>query len=248
MTRAPEHRFLVPSVAVLATLAFVALAGTPLASALFGRESLLFAWTDGARATFAAACIVMVVSIVLGVLAGATAALGPSLVDAFLSRGMEVAGALPSVAAVIAVRAVYPTSDLMAVALVLGGLRALSTAKVVRAQILELTATEFVLSARALGASRMRLLRKHLLPHVAGPSLADAAHAAAAIVALDTALSLAGLGAGGRSWGTLFARAVDESRVGAALVPALGVATTVAALLVVAAALENGWRLRRTFS
>jgi len=135
----------------------------------------------------------------------------------------------------------------MAIAVVLAILRGLSTAKVVRAEILTLEASEFVLSARALGSTKTRLVRRHLLPHVAGPSLADAAHAAAAVVALDTALALAGLGTGERTWGTLFAGAVDDASVSAALVPALAVAVTIAALSVVARALENGWRVGRTF-
>lgn len=247
MTRRPGHQLLHASVLVLAVLALLAIAGAPLSAAALGRSSLLFAWTDGARSTLAAASIVMVLAFVCGLTAGALAALGPSLLDALLSRTMEIAGALPSFVAVIVVRALFPVAHLMAVAVVLAVLRGLSTAKAVRAEILELEASEFVLSARALGSSKTRLVRRHLVPHVAGPSLADAAHAAAAVVALDTALALAGLGTDERTWGTLFARAVEGASVGAAVLPALAVALTVAALSVVARALENGWRVGRTF-
>jgi len=247
MIRPHGRGLLSTSIAVLGVLAVVALAGAPLSAAMFGRSSLLFAWTDGARATLAAASIVMVVAFVFGVAAGALAALGPSLIDASLSRAMEIAGALPSFAAVIVVRALFPTTELMAVAVVLAVLRGLTTAKVVRAEILELEGTEFVLAARALGSTKAGLLRRHLFPHFAGPSLADAAHAAAAVVALDTALAVAGFGTGERTWGTLFARAVDDASPGAAIVPALAVAATVGALSVVARALENGWRVGRTF-
>ncbi|HEX4338033.1 MAG TPA: ABC transporter permease subunit [Polyangiaceae bacterium] len=247
MSRAPEHRFLKASFFVLGSLSVLALAGAPLSAALAGRESVLFAWTDGARATLAAASIVMVVSFVAGLAAGGSAALGPSFADALLALVMEVAGALPSFAVVLVVRALSPTSELMAVAVVLAVLRGLATAKVVRAELLQLENQEFVLSARALGSSRFRLFRRHLVPHVAGPVLADAAHAAAAVVALDTALALAGLGTGERTWGSLFAGAVERASPGVALVPALGVAATVAALLVVGQALENGWRAGRSF-
>jgi peptide/nickel transport system permease protein len=245
MSRPPEHRFLGASMVVLAVLGILALGGAPLAAAFAGRDTLLFAWTDGARATLAAASIVMVVAFTGGLVAGGAAALGPSFADTLLALAMEIAGALPSFAVVLVVRALSPTSDLMAVAIVLAALRGLATAKVVRAELLQLDTREFVLSARALGSSRVRLFRRHLLPHVAGPVLADAAHAAAAVVALDTALSLAGLGSGERTWGSLFAEAVEKASVGVALVPALGVAATVAALLVVAQALENGWRVGR---
>jgi peptide/nickel transport system permease protein len=160
---------------------------------------------------------------------------------------MEIAGALPSFAVVVVLRALSPASDLMAVALVLATLRGLATAKAVRAELLQLKTQEFVLSARALGSSKTRLFRNHLFPHIAGPSLADAAHAAAAVVALDAALALAGLGTGERTWGTLFAEAVEHASLGAAIFPALGVAATGAALTVVADAIESGWSTGRRF-
>lgn len=247
MRRAPHHRLLRVSFFALAVLGVVALLGAPLTGALFSRASLLFAWTDGARATLAAASIVMVVAFTAGIVVGAAAALGPSFIDTMLARATEITGALPSFAIVVVVRALSPASDLMAVALVLALLRGLSTAKVVRADLLQLTTLEFVLSARAVGASKTRLFRRHLFPHVAGPCLADAAHAAAAVVALDAALALAGLGSGERTWGTLFAEAVEHASLGAAIVPALGVAATGAALTVVADAIESGWSTGRRF-
>jgi peptide/nickel transport system permease protein len=247
MRHAPHHRLLRASLLALAVLGVVALLGAPLFGALFSRASLLFVWTDGARATLAAASIVMVVAFTAGVSAGAGAALGPSFVDASLGRAMEIAGALPSFAVVVVLRALSPASDLMAVALVLATLRGLATAKAVRAELLQLKTQEFVLSARALGSSKTRLFRNHLFPHIAGPSLADAAHAAAAVVALDAALALAGLGTGERTWGTLFAEAVEHASLGAAIFPALGVAATGAALTVVADAIESGWSTGRRF-
>jgi ABC-type dipeptide/oligopeptide/nickel transport system permease subunit len=247
MRRTPHHRLLRVSLLSLAVLGMVALLGAPLSGALLSRESVLFVWTDGARATLAAASIVMVVAFTAGVVLGAGAALGPSFIDAVLGRATEIAGALPSFAVVVVVRAIYPTSDLMAVALVLAVLRGLSTAKVVRADLLQLKTLEFVLSSRALGATRTRLFRRHLFPHVAGPCLADAAHAAAAVVALDAALALAGLGSGERTWGTLFADAVEHASLASAIFPALGVAATGAALTVVADAIESGWSTGRRF-
>ena len=247
MRRPPDHWLLRASLFALAVLGVVALLGAPLTGALFSRSSLLFVWTDGARATLAAASIVMVVAFTGGVAGGAGAALGPWFIDALLARAVEVTCALPSFVVVVVVRALSPGADLMAIAMVLAVLRGLSTAKVVRAELLELNAREFVLSARALGASKTRLFRRHLFPHIAGPSLADAAHAAAAVVALDAALALTGLGAGQRTWGSLFAEAVEHASLGAAILPALGVAATGAALTVVADAIESGWSTRRRF-
>jgi peptide/nickel transport system permease protein len=181
-------------------------------------------------------------------LAGAplsAALFGPSSVLVAWAEGARAT--LVAGTAVLVLRALRPSAELVTLALVLAVLRGLTTAKVVRTALLEVASAEFVLSARALGTTRTRLFRSHLFPHVAAPSLAEAANAAAAVVALDAALNLAGLGASGPSFGALFARAVEQGSPATALVPALGTAATIAAFLVLADAVEDGLGVGRRF-
>jgi peptide/nickel transport system permease protein len=245
--RLPRRPLVTASLVVLALLSVIALAGAPLSAALFGPSSVLVAWAEGARATLVAGTAVLVVSFAAGVAAGGAAALGPPLFDVLVTRAVEIAGALPAFAVVVVLRALRPSAELVTLALVLAVLRGLTTAKVVRTALLEVASAEFVLSARALGTTRTRLFRSHLFPHVAAPSLAEAANAAAAVVALDAALNLAGLGASGPSFGALFARAVEQGSPATALVPALGTAATIAAFLVLADAVEDGLGVGRRF-
>ena len=247
MSRQSRRPLLFASFAVLGLIGAFALLGAPLSAALLGRESALFVWTSAARATLVAGTAVMICAFAAGLTVGAAAALGPPVADVLLTRVIEVSGALPAFAAVVILRALRPTAELGTIAVALAVLRGLSTAKLVRAALLELSAEDFVLSARALGATRVRLFRAHLLPHIAAPSLAEAAHSAAAVVGLDAALNLAGLGGGGLSFGSLFAEAVERGSPGGALLPAFGTAATVAAFLVLADALEDRFRVGRTF-
>jgi peptide/nickel transport system permease protein len=80
------------------------------------------------------------------------------------------------------------------IVLVIGGLRWMPVARLVRAQFLSLREKEFVEAARALGASRLRLVVRHILPNALGPVIvAGTVDVAAAIIAEST-LSFLGLG------------------------------------------------------
>jgi peptide/nickel transport system permease protein len=80
------------------------------------------------------------------------------------------------------------------IVLVIGGLRWMPVARLVRAQFLSLREKEFVEAARALGASRRRLVVRHILPNALGPVIvAGTVDVAAAIIAEST-LSFLGLG------------------------------------------------------
>src|SRR6185312_15964856 len=99
---------------------------------------------------------------------------------------------LPSVIVAVVVRSLGP-SNFAVFVIVLGALRALSTARAIRSAVLGLEAEEFVLAARAVGSGPVRLFRRHLFPHVVGQALSSAALSGAAVVALDAALSFLGL-------------------------------------------------------
>jgi peptide/nickel transport system permease protein len=80
------------------------------------------------------------------------------------------------------------------IVLVIGGLRWMPVARLVRAQFLSLREKDFVEAARALGASPLRQVVRHILPNALGPVIiAGTIDVAAAIIAEST-LSFLGLG------------------------------------------------------
>jgi peptide/nickel transport system permease protein len=80
------------------------------------------------------------------------------------------------------------------VVLVIGGLRWMAPARLVRAQFLSLREKEFVEAARALGASRMRQVIRHILPNALGPVIVAATIDVAAAIIAESTLSFLGLG------------------------------------------------------
>jgi peptide/nickel transport system permease protein len=109
-------------------------------------------------------------------------------------RLTDVAMALPGMVIALALTAALGPSLLNAV-IALGLLSVPAYIRVARGQALALREREFVLAARAMGASNWHLIRAHLLPGVLPPVLVFTTfHLGAAILA-SSALSFIGLGA-----------------------------------------------------
>src|SRR5215468_1752548 len=80
------------------------------------------------------------------------------------------------------------------IVLVIGGFRWMPVARLVRAQFLSLREKEFVEAARALGASNLRLVVRHILPNALGPVIVAGTIDVAAAIIAESTLSFLGLG------------------------------------------------------
>ena len=80
-------------------------------------------------------------------------------------------------------------------------------ARIIRGQVLSLREREFVLSARAIGASPLRIMLHHILPNVLTPALVVATLELARVIVMEAALSFLGLGVQppSPSWGRMLA-------------------------------------------
>src|SRR6202007_3282977 len=80
------------------------------------------------------------------------------------------------------------------IVVVIGGLRWMPVARLVRAQFLSLREKEFVEAARALGASRGRVMLLHILPNALGPVIVAGTIEVANAIIAESTLSFLGLG------------------------------------------------------
>jgi peptide/nickel transport system permease protein len=239
-----RRRWLTLSYGLLGGLALAALVG---GAATSGQQTALALCLSALRSTMLVGSFVIVLSFFVGLGGAALAALGPPTFDVVLSRSVEVAGALPSVVVVAVLASVAKTSPLIAIGAFLALKRGLESAKILRAELLQLSAEDFVLAARAAGTGELELFRRHYLPHVARSAFSRATLGAAAVVSLDAAGSFLGVFPNGGSWGGVLAEALQRSSFLLFLWPALGTAITVAALAVVADAIADKGRLGRRF-
>jgi len=170
-----------------------------------------------------------VIAVSLGLGFGALAGQGSPLPDALLARAVEVTGALPALIVLALVRASNAIPAWLGFVLVLSLLRSVEIARLVRGEVLRVGGTDYILAARALGASTRHVIRRHLFPHVLGPVLVSAAFTAASVVALEAALGFLGFGLSNdvASWGSLLGQVGSGLATRAWVVPALCTRTSI---------------------
>ena len=148
----------------------------------------------GARYSLPIAVIVVAVAVGIGSALGAIAGYLGGLVDSVIMRLVDVTLAFPPILLAMAVTAALgPGLDNAAIAMV-----AVSWpvyARLMRAQVLSLRGREHVEAAVAAGASRPRVLIRHILPLAWSPTLVNATMDLGQIVLLAASLSFIGLGA-----------------------------------------------------
>ena len=108
------------------------------------------------------------IAVTMGVVIGAVAGYFGNWVDMLISRVIDTLMAFPIIALLLVLAAVLGPS-LVTTILVIGVTGWARFARVVRADVMSLKATDFVTAARAVGVRDWRIIWRHLLPNVMGP-------------------------------------------------------------------------------
>ena len=158
----------------------------------------------GGRISLAVGVTSMLIAITIGVLVGATAGFAAGAVDHTLMRVTDLFLSLPGLPLLLLIvylfreplkKTLGPEAGVfILVVAVIGGLRWMPVARLVRAQFLSLREKEFVEAARGLGAAPLRQVRRHILPNAMGPVIVAATIDVAAAIIAESSLSFLGLG------------------------------------------------------
>jgi oligopeptide transport system permease protein len=149
-------------------------------------------------------------SVTVGVFVGAVAGYFGGRLDDVMMRLVDFLYGIPYMFLVILIMLMFSETargEALPVFIALGLVQWLTMARVVRGQVLTLRRREFVLAARLLGASDLRIITLHILPNIAGVILVYATLTVPAVIILESFLSFLGLGVK-LSWGQLVAEAV----------------------------------------
>jgi peptide/nickel transport system permease protein len=166
--------------------------GHPLGLDELGRDvlsRLLF----GARVSVGVGCVVVLLAGAVGTTLGAVSGYLGGRVDTVLMRLTDLFLAFPGILLAIALVAVLGPA-LRHVVLALVGIGWVGYARLVRGQVLQLREAEFVLAARAAGATGVRIICVHLLPNVLPTLLVQASLGMAGAILAEASLSFLGLG------------------------------------------------------
>ncbi len=149
-------------------------------------------------------------SLILGVLLGGLSGLYGGVVDMLIQRVIEVIRSIPTIPLWMALAAALPntwsvTQVYMAITLIISLIGWTDLARVVRGRFLALREEDFVIAAELAGASRLRIIFRHMLPSFASHVIAATTLALPAMIVSETSLSFLGLGLRppAISWGIL---------------------------------------------
>jgi len=167
-------------------------------------QDLLARMLYGGRISLAVGLAAMLIAIVVGSIVGAIAGMSRGWIGSALMWLTDLFLSLPQLPLLLLV--IYLFRDwlkallgpeggvFVLVVIVIGGLRWMPVARLVRAQFLSLREKEFVEAARALGASKLRLVVRHILPNALGPVIVAGTIDVAAAIIAESTLSFLGLG------------------------------------------------------
>jgi peptide/nickel transport system permease protein len=165
---------------------------------------LLSALLHGARLAAQIALSVVGLSLLVGTLLGALAGLRGGFFEAVIMGFADLLQAFPAVLLNIALLALVAHPGVAHVVFSLSINGWVLYARLSRAEVLSLREREFVLAARALGASEARVLFSHLVPNLVGPLVVQATAGMGGAILMESTLSFLGLGpARAVSWGAL---------------------------------------------
>lgn len=212
----------------------------PIGTDRFGRD----VWTRlvyGARISMGVGVLAVLLSLAIGLLVGALAGYWTGPVSITLLGLTDFALALPRVVLLLLLSALWQPSTALVIA-VLGLTGWMSIARLVHGEVRALAARPFVEGAVAVGARRLRVLARHIMPNALTPVIVAAALGVGNAITLEAGLSYLGLGvqAPTPSWGNM----ITSGRDTLVNAPWVAMAPGIALVLVVVACTLLGDALR----
>ena len=186
----------------------------------------------GSRISLKVGFVAIGISTLIGTLLGAIAGYYRGWVDSIIMRLVDVMLCFPAFFLILAVIALLEPS-IWNIMVVIGVTGWMGVARLVRAEFLSLREREFVLAAKAIGSSDVRVIFLHILPNALAPVLVSATLGVSGAILTESALSFLGIGVQPPipSWGNILSAGKDNIEIAwwLSLYPGLAILATVLA-------------------
>jgi len=167
-------------------------------------QDILARMMYGGRISLAVGLAAMIVATIVGVVIGAFAGMSRKIADPVLMWVTDLFLSLPQLPLLLLIiylfreqlKALFGVEGgvFVLIVVVIGGLRWMPVARLVRAQFLSLREKEFVEAARAQGATKFRQMTRHILPNALGPVIVASTIEVSSAIIAESTLSFLGLG------------------------------------------------------
>ena len=200
----------------------------------------------GARISLSIGLIAVGIATLIGIILGSIAGFYSGWVDSLIMRFVDIMLCFPTFFLILAVVAIVGPS-IFNIMVIIGLTSWMGTARLIRAEMLSLKEREFIQAARAIGASNLRIILRHLIPNAIAPVLVSTVLRIATAILIESALSFLGLGVQPPvpSWGNILIEA--KSTLGIAwwltLYPGLFILITILGFNLIGEGLRHRFRI-----
>jgi peptide/nickel transport system permease protein len=166
----------------------------------------------GSRVSVPAGLLVIVVTSIVGCLLGAIAGYIGGILDSVIMRLCDAILSFPSIILAMAITAARGGPGLSNALIAVGFVLWPEYARLMRGQVLSVRQNDYVTAAEAVGASRWRVLFRHILPSTDAPIVVKVTLDVGAAIVLIAGLSFLGLGAvvPTAEWGAMIKQGADK--------------------------------------
>ena len=206
-----------------------------------GRD-VLARMAHGTRVSLSVGLFAVLIYAMLGIMLGGAAGYYGGDLDRIINRAIEVMMAFPAFFFILSVQGLMGSTSVLQLIIVIGLTRWTDVARLVRAEVLRVRTSEFVLAARATGLKEHQILTRHVLPNSMGPVWVSCTFGVAAAVLTESALSFLGFGTPPptASWGELLTQAYQNPHAWwLTIFPGLTIFATVTAFNVLGEAVRD---------
>ena len=206
----------------------------PSSSHIFGTDELgrdyLARTIYGGRVSLIVGILAMLISTSIGVAVGTISGYYGGKIDNFLMRIVDVISSIPWMI-LVTVISVFLKPGLQAIIIVIGLFSWMETSRLVRAETLSIKEREYVLYAKSIGESSLKIISRHIIPSVFPTIIISATSSIAGAIMTESSLSFLGLGIQPpmSSWGNLLQNAQSnlQSALYMALIPGILIILTI---------------------
>ncbi len=201
----------------------------------------------GARISLTVGFVAVLIAVIIGTVIGAVSGYYGGIIDSVLMRLVDVMLAFPAIFLILTIQALL-TPNIFNVMVVIGLTSGMGVARLCRGEFLRIRELQYIEAARAIGASNIRIIFRHILPNALAPVIVAATLGMAGAILTESALSFLGLGVQPpvASWGNMLmdSQAYMRDAPWMAVIPGLLILVTVLSLYFVGEGLREKLNVR----